>query len=43
MPFRGAGFTPAASRWAGWLGLAAVLVVWQLVGGLALVNPLFLP
>src|SRR5260363_52585 len=43
VPFRGAGFTPAASRWAGWLGLAAVLVVWQLVGGLALVNPLFLP
>ncbi|MFN5412515.1 ABC transporter permease [Bradyrhizobium sp.] len=43
VPFRGAGFTPAASRWAGWLALAAVFVVWQLVGGLALVNPLFLP
>jgi ABC-type nitrate/sulfonate/bicarbonate transport system permease component len=41
--FRGGGFTPAASRWAGWLALAAALGLWQLIGGLALVNPLFLP
>src|SRR3954447_17976250 len=41
--FRGGGFTPAASRWAGWLSLAAALGVWQLTGSLALVNPLFLP
>ncbi|MGJ4908123.1 ABC transporter permease [Bradyrhizobium sp. HKCCYLS2033] len=43
VPFRGGGFTPAASRWAGWLALAAVLGLWQLVGSLGLVNPLFLP
>ncbi|MGC2781855.1 MAG: ABC transporter permease [Bradyrhizobium sp.] len=43
MRFRGGGFTPAASRWAGWLALAAALGLWQLIGNLALVNPLFLP
>ncbi|WP_210262196.1 ABC transporter permease [Bradyrhizobium aeschynomenes] len=41
--FRGGGFTPAASRWAGLLALAAALGLWQLIGSLALVNPLFLP
>jgi NitT/TauT family transport system permease protein len=41
--FRGAGFVPATSRVAGWLALAVVLALWQLVGGLGLVNPLFLP
>jgi ABC-type nitrate/sulfonate/bicarbonate transport system permease component len=41
--FRGGGFTPAASRWAGLLALAAALGFWQLIGSLALVNPLFLP
>ena len=41
--FRGGGFTPAASRWAGLLALAAVLGFWQLIGSLGLVNPLFLP
>jgi len=41
--FRGAGFTPATSRHAGWLALAAALAVWQAAGSLALVNPLFLP
>ncbi|WP_257167828.1 ABC transporter permease [Bradyrhizobium sp. SRS-191] len=41
--FRGGGFTPAASRWAGPLALAAVLGLWQLIGSLALINPLFLP
>ncbi len=41
--FRGGGFTSTSSRWAGWLALVAALGVWQLVGSLALVNPLFLP
>ena len=41
--FRGGGFTPAASRWAGLLALAAALGFWQLIGSLGLVNPLFLP
>jgi NitT/TauT family transport system permease protein len=41
--FRGAGFTPATSRYAGWIALAAVLGLWQVAGSLALVNPLFLP
>ncbi|BAM92923.1 putative ABC transporter permease protein [Bradyrhizobium oligotrophicum S58] len=43
MRFRGGGFTPAASRWAGVLALAAALGFWQLIGSLGLVNPLFLP
>ncbi|GLH80755.1 ABC transporter permease [Bradyrhizobium sp. SSBR45G] len=41
--FRGGGFTPVASRWAGLLALAAALGLWQLIGSLALVNSLFLP
>ncbi|MGY3448720.1 ABC transporter permease [Bradyrhizobium sp. USDA 4353] len=41
--FRGGGFTPASSRWAGLLALAAVLGLWQSIGSLALINPLFLP
>src|SRR5512142_2485331 len=41
--FRGAGFAPASSRYAGWIALAAVIALWQLAGSLALVNPLFLP
>ncbi len=41
--FRGAGFTPATSRSAGWIALATVLALWQAAGSLALVNPLFLP
>jgi ABC-type nitrate/sulfonate/bicarbonate transport system permease component len=41
--FRGAGFTPSASRYAGWVALAIVLALWQVAGSLALVNPLFLP
>ena len=41
--FRGAGFGPATSRTAGWIALALVLALWQLIGGLGLVNPLFLP
>jgi len=41
--FRGGGFTPSTSRYAGWIALAAVLASWQVAGSLALVNPLFLP
>ena len=41
--FRGAGFVPATRRVAGWAALVLVIALWQLVGGLGLVNPLFLP
>jgi NitT/TauT family transport system permease protein len=41
--FRGAGFAPRASRHAGWIALAAVIALWQLLGSLSLVNPIFLP
>jgi ABC-type nitrate/sulfonate/bicarbonate transport system permease component len=41
--FRGAGFAPRASRYAGWIALAAVIAVWQLAGSAGLVNSLFLP
>jgi NitT/TauT family transport system permease protein len=41
--FRGGGFAPRASRYAGWIALAAVLVVWQALGSAGLVNALFLP
>jgi NitT/TauT family transport system permease protein len=41
--FRGAGFTPGGSRYAGWIGLALVIAVWQLAGSAGWVNPLFLP
>ena len=41
--FRGAGFTPGGSRYAGWIALAIVIAVWQLAGSAGLVNPLFLP
>ncbi len=41
--FRGAGFTPVNSRYAGWIALALVLAIWQLAGSAGLVNPLFLP
>ena len=41
--FRGAGFSPRASRYAGWIAMAAVLALWQLSGSLSLVNPIFLP
>src|ERR1700736_2953432 len=40
---RGAGFAPRASRYAGWIALAAVIAVWQLAGSTGLVNSLFLP
>src|SRR4030088_2988990 len=41
--FRGAGFTPRAGRYSGWMALALVIGLWQLAGSAALVNPLFLP
>src|SRR5215469_16455400 len=41
--FRGAGFAPRASRYAGWIALLVVIAVWQLAGSAGLVNALFLP
>lgn len=41
--FRGAGFTPGGSRYAGWIALALVIAIWQLAGSAGWVNPLFLP
>ena len=41
--FRGAGFTPRAGRYSGWIALVLVIGLWQLAGSAALVNPLFLP
>src|SRR3954451_14271837 len=41
--FRGAGFTPKAGRWSGWLALLLVIGLWRLAGSAAWVNPLFLP
>src|SRR5690349_3894531 len=41
--FRGAGFAPRASRYAGWIALAVVIALWQVAGSAGLVNSLFLP
>ena len=41
--FRGAGFTPKAGRYSGWMALVLVIALWQLAGSAGLVNPLFLP
>jgi ABC-type nitrate/sulfonate/bicarbonate transport system permease component len=41
--FRGAGFSPKAGRYSGWIALMLVIGFWQLAGSAALVNPLFLP
>src|SRR6202048_1452142 len=41
--FRGAGFTPRAGRYSGWIALVLAIGLWQLAGSAALVNPLFLP
>jgi ABC-type nitrate/sulfonate/bicarbonate transport system permease component len=41
--FRGAGFLPQTSRYAGPVAVVAVLGLWQLAGSLSLVNPVFLP
>ncbi len=41
--FRGGGFSPKTSRYAGLLALAVVIVLWQVAGSLSLANPIFLP
>jgi NitT/TauT family transport system permease protein len=41
--FRGAGFAPHASRFAGWIAMLVVLALWQAAGSGGLVNSLFLP
>ena len=41
--FRGAGFVPGTSRYAGWIALLLAIVIWQAAGSAGLVNPLFLP
>jgi NitT/TauT family transport system permease protein len=41
--FRGAGFAPRASRYAGWFALLCLIAVWQAAGSAGLVNSLFLP
>jgi len=41
--FRGAGFAPRASRYAGWIAMLIVIAVWQAAGSAGLVNSLFLP
>src|SRR6201991_775703 len=41
--FRGAGFSPSAGRYSGWIALALVIALWQLAGSAGWVNPLFLP
>ncbi len=41
--FRGGGFAPRASRYAGWIALLVVLAIWQALGSAGLVNALFLP
>jgi ABC-type nitrate/sulfonate/bicarbonate transport system permease component len=41
--FRGAGFAPQASRYAGLLSLLLTIGLWQFLSSLALVNPVFLP
>ena len=43
VPFRGAGFVPASSRFGGWIALAFVIALWQVAGSVGLVNALFLP
>jgi ABC-type nitrate/sulfonate/bicarbonate transport system permease component len=41
--FRGAGFTPKAGRYSGWIALILVIGFWQLAGSRGWINPLFLP
>jgi NitT/TauT family transport system permease protein len=41
--FRGAGFAPQTSRYAGLLSLLLAIGLWQFLSSLALVNPVFLP
>jgi NitT/TauT family transport system permease protein len=41
--FRGGGFLPQTSRYAGLAAIVVVIGLWQLAGSLSLVNPVFLP
>src|SRR5437588_10428940 len=41
--FRGAGFTPKAGRYSGWIAIIAMIGLWQLAGSAGWVNALFLP
>jgi ABC-type nitrate/sulfonate/bicarbonate transport system permease component len=41
--FRGAGFSPKAGRYAGWIALVLVIGLWQVAGSAGWINPLFLP
>ena len=41
--FRGAGFTPKAGRYSGWIALVLVIGLWQIAGSAGWINPLFLP
>ena len=41
--FRGAGFEPVTNRLAGWIALLLLIALWQALGSLGLVNPVFLP
>jgi ABC-type nitrate/sulfonate/bicarbonate transport system permease component len=41
--FRGAGFTPRAGKYSGWIALLLVIGLWQLAGSARWINPLFLP
>jgi ABC-type nitrate/sulfonate/bicarbonate transport system permease component len=41
--FRGAGFTPRAGRYSGWIALLLAIGIWQVFGSAGWVNPLFLP
>jgi NitT/TauT family transport system permease protein len=41
--FRGAGFSPKAGRYSGWIAIIAAIGLWQLAGSAGWVNPLFLP
>jgi NitT/TauT family transport system permease protein len=41
--FRGGGFAPRSSRYAGWIALLVVIAIWQLAADSGFVNSLFLP
>ena len=41
--FRGGGFSPKASRYAGLISLVGTIALWQLAGSLSLINAVFLP
>ncbi len=41
--FRGAGFSPKAGRYSGWIALLLAVGLWQAAGSAGIVNPLFLP